>query len=266
MKKFVSMFLALVMCLTLAAPVYAVENTSEETDEVEVLFIDGQYVQVDKNLSQEKRDDLIALMEETYFIPEGIVCDVVKTQGWCGEEHEDEISPYTISPDKFWCYIVPTKLEMPGYDAFKLSAIGMWRNSPTEPVFVLDDVMAMCWSGGFSLYNNSARTFYKNSDGVSYELTNQAICCKVTPSAGIAYEVPVRVLDNLAYSYLWYIQVDAYIRTPDTVGTANAVAQYAHKYIGGDVIVKFLSDLPDLSFSGVAIDDLSEPSYCELEY
>ena len=265
MKKFLSMFLALVMCLTLTAPVYALEE-SNSSDSVDVLYIEGQYVQVDNNLSQEKRDELINLMKETNFIPEGIVCDIGQTHGWYDEEKDDKAASYVISPDKFWCTIVSTKLDMPGYDAFKLSAIGQWKNSPTDPIFVFDDVMAMCWSGNLSLYNNSARTFYKTSDGVSHELTNQAVCSKVTPSAGIAYTVPTRVLSNLTYYYLWYIQIDAYIRTPDTVGTANAVAQYAHKYIGGDVIVNFLSNLPDLSFSGAAIDNLSEPGYCELVY
>lgn len=257
-KRMVSLLLALAMVMGLAAPAWAVE----ETTETDVLCIEGQYVQVDKNLSQEYRDRLIKLMKETNFVPEGIVCDIQYAQGW--ETNEDDgVAPCMLGPDEFYIEIVSQKLTVAGYDAFKLSAVGVWE----DPNFLLnlDDVLALSWSGGFSLYKDSARAFYKNEYGVSKEFTDQAICSDVTPSAGIAYAVPTRV--DIPYIYqLWYIQVDAWIRTPNTTGSANAVAQYAHKTFGPSITVNFSSAGPTISFGGSAEISLSEATYCELVY
>ena len=158
MKKFVSMFLALVMCLTLTAPVYALEesNSSDSVDASDVL----QKVRAELLYSERLSDQHIAITSSNT----------------------------------------------------KIGSVGLFFHCP-----IADSLNA------------------------SYPGISNFVDSKVTPSAGIAYTVPTRVLSNLTYYYLWYIQIDAYIRTPDTVGTANAVAQYAHKYIGGDVIVNFLS-------------------------
>lgn len=247
------------MCLSLAIPTFA----KDENNSIDTIYVGEVCVQVDSSLSQAERVRLIELMENTEFIPEGIVCGVEQSYGF-ENNTESESNSRTLSDDKFYIEIVSQKLSESGYDAFKLSAIALWINSPDEPIFVFDDVLAITWSGDFSLYADSARTFYKDKNGTSVELYNQAERIKVDASKGLAYSVPMRVTGSPTY-YYYYMQVDAYIHKKDSSGTANAVAQYAHKSLGLDISIDF--DSTSNIFSGIGvISDTSKAVYCDLIY
>lgn len=49
-------------------------------------------------------------------------------------------------------------------------------------------------------------------------------------------------------------------------GTANLVAQYAHKTIGFTGITVTLSGSPGIAFGGTVMYDLSEPAYSDWSY
>lgn len=213
---------------------------------------------VDAAVSQEKRERLAELMREAGFVPEGIVTDIrFETLPADGNVLGGEASGC-----QFVNGIVCQRLDMPGYDAFKLSAVGIWNE---KPLFRFDDVLALAWSGGFSLYEDEVRTIYRDIWGNPREFEEAAVLWEVAPAEGIAYGVPLFVQTPEAGYNLWYIQADAWIRTTDNSGTAAAMASYAHGRFGGD-ITAILDGSPGIRFSGWGIEQPALPVYCEWEY
>lgn len=146
---------------------------------------------------------------------------------------------------------------------FKFTANGRWN---IQPLYSMVDLAALAWSDSFTLYEDSCT--YRFYNGSQWNYIN---CPKknVNPEAGVSHEVD---LDGHSYwnggSYTQVAKVNLY---PASVGSANVVAGYAHKWIGiGNIGAEFSpGESAGISFSSslpTVFFDEAIPAYTYFEY
>lgn len=215
------------MCLTMmCGNVFAQEKIEDDLDYT-IIENNGIEIKVSEKLNDVDKNYVIEMMDSyPSYKPEGIIESVTTQTLEINEQIGDsENKTKTISKSKLQIDLI-TELIVDSDEAkYKVTTLALWK---TIPIMKLNDIFGLAWGGEFSVYNYSARGFWKaGSQTAEINVTLNSI----DPNMGIAYDYQCGNNDNDFDFDPWYIQIDVYLKRAKSSSkneSANVVAKYAH--------------------------------------
>lgn len=156
------------MCFSgFSAPIYAATND----------YSDSNYTALSND--QKAILDHMKELDPTFDISG----EYVKVEKKIGHISDGATQTYgSIPPSNMAIYISVSRVNDPGKDTFKVSAVAEWLNVPTIRV---QDGFGIAWAGNFAVTSHNAVTCYK---GVGV-LSGKTSLMKAQPNAGLGYSV-----------------------------------------------------------------------------
>ena len=231
MKKIISMVIVVFMCFAGAEiPVYAAQDQCSLSDYAD--------------LSDEQQEILDHMKElDPTFDISGEVVAVDKKVGYISDGTIQTFG--AIPPSAMAIYISVFRIDDPGNDTFKVSAVAEWLS---VPAIRIQDGFGIAWAGDFAVTGYNAVTSYK---GVGI-LSGKTSLMKAVPNAGLGYSVECSHYYGQA---LDWVRIDAYISQRDRSGIANICATYSHANVGAGLSGVSISETPSVTFSFYGASD-----------
>lgn len=191
-----------------------------------------------EDLPEEQKEilDHIQELDPTFEI-NGEYVSVEKLTGYIQDGTQQTYG--AISPSNMAIYISVSRVNDPGKDTFKVSAVAEWLNVPTVRV---QDGFGIAWAGDFAVTSYNAVTSYKGV-GVLYGKTS---LLNAVPNTGFGYSVECSHYYGQA---LDWVRIDATLSRNNASGIANICATYDHATVSLGVLGVTVSKTPSCSFS-----------------
>ena len=229
-KKIISAILTTVLVLTMVLGVSA-ESTGNEKlsrdQKIQILSQRGCPLSSIENAQDYLIDEL--LKDEGEFVKvtvqsydinkEKKKLEVVSKKEISG----DEVSIQSVMPtNDFQVTTYVERIHEKSGDNFKFTAYGNWN---TPPYWCFTDLAALAWSDNFTLYYDSCTSY--GITGLWEDWSPVCPRCNVSVEAGVSHEIPLaKAMIGQSYTQV------AKVYKKDGTGTANVVADYAHKMVG----------------------------------
>jgi hypothetical protein len=242
--------------------------------QTKTITISGKKVVIDSAVTSQELS-LLTPDVMKMFDPEGVLLSVTAKMSLMAEPRQDQISTAgmalssTISSSQLYVITAVERIteKGTGYDNFKFTALGNWK---TQPMIHDTDKMAMAWSDNFTLYSSDCVSYRTTTDPNVLSTTRTGVTkSSVIPEAGVSYDLKTYTGPDMTRDktgILVSFRMTAKVYKNNSTGTANLVAQYAHKTIGLTGITVTLSASPSISFGGAVMYDVSEPAYSDWSY
>ena len=231
MKKILNYLISILMCFSgLSTPIHAVTND----------YPNSNYAKLTND--QKEILDHMKELDPTFDIS-GEYVQVEKKIGHISEKTSQTYG--AISPSNMAIYISVSRINDPGKDTFKVSAVAEWLNVPTIRV---QDGFGIAWAGNFAITSHNAVTCYK---GVGV-LSGKTSLMQSQPNTGLGYAVECSHYYGQA---LDWVRIDATISQLDSSGIANICATYSHATANLGISGVSISKTPSISFSFYGTSD-----------